>query len=527
MLDYLTTLSTRFTTRLGSFLGFDFEESTEKMTANRAVKYAPVWYCVNKIAGDVGKLPLTVNRLNDRETNPDRRHPAYRLVGYRPNAYQTAFQWKQQGMVHALLWGNWRAAIIRDDFGNPTELIPLLPDRTDTGMVDGEKWHLTMVDRDDRLALWADAEANQYKLIAIADTDVLHIPGMGFDGVKGKSVIQVAAESFGTGLSTEKQVGNLAKRGFSGGLILEAPPAMFRNEDDAKRFLEFFRANHDGDNNAGKTALLREGIKANMIAMNGRDSQWIENRVFQRQEVMLWFGLNSIPGDGDTQSYDSLEENNNDYLTGCLDNWLTKIEQECWAKLLTEVQKQRYTHSFDFNRFMLRQANMDATSSFAQKMIMARVLSPNEVRTKWLKMNPYEGGDSYDNPAIDTREDVSQVPGDNEEVGAIGRTAIVARIEHMIGVEKKRVTAAAANPAKFISAIDRFYDRWKTTLGTAIDELGGDCELAVAYCDESKEALLDASGLVQPEGLSEAVERLVAAWVSRADSLADKIIGAK
>ena len=119
------------------------------------------------------------------------------------------------------------------------------------------------------------------------------------------------------------------------------------------------------------------------------------------------------------------------------------------------------------------------------------------------------------------------MPGDNEEVGAIGRTAIVARIEHMIGVERKRVTAAAANPARFIAAIDRFYDRWKITLGTAIDEMGGDCELAVAYCDESKESLLDTSGLVQPEGLSEAVERLVAGWVSRADSLADKIIGAK
>ena len=523
MLDYLTQFTGRFRQFAGRIFGFSLEDLDAKMSASRAIKYAPVWYCVNKISGDVGKLPLIVNRLGEREVLPDKSHPAYRLALYRPNVYQTCFHWKQQGMGHALLWGNWRSAIIRDEFGRPKELIPLLPDRSDTGLVEGEKWHLTIVDRDDTLSLYHDMLTNPEKVIAIPDADVFHVPGFGFDGVQGKSVFQVASESFGTGLSTESQVYNLAKKGFSGSLILEVPAGQLRNEKEAQEFLDFFRANHDGEDNAGKTAMLREGIKANMVAMNARDSQWLEQRKFQRQDVMLWFGLGSIPGDGDSQGYNSLEEHNLEYLTSCLDNWLTKIEQEAWTKLLTERQKERYTHAFHFDRSQLLKADLSKTADFATKMVMGRILSPNEVRTKYLSMNPYEGGDTYDNPAIDKREDTQQVPGDNEQIGA-QRKVIVSRIAHLIGVESDRVKQYADNPNKFIGSIDRFYGKWKDTLGEAVEELGGDRAAASDYCRQSQEALLELSGHVTPDNLSAAVAELVATWGGRSDDLAEAIL---
>ena len=527
MLDYLTQFTGRFRQFAGRIFGFSLEELDERMSASKAIRYAPVWYCTNKISGDVGKLPLICSKISPREVLADTKHPAYRLVQYRPNIYQTAFSWKQQGMGHALLWGNWRSAIIRDQAGNPRELIPLLPDRSDTGLVEGEKWHLTIIDRDDTLSLYHDMISHPEKVIAIEDKDVFHVPGFGFDGVQGKSVFSVAADSFGTGLAAEKQVFGLAKKGFSGSLILEAPPGMFRNEDDAKKFLDFFRTSHDGEDNAGKTAMLREGIKANMVAMNGRDSQWLEQRKFQRQDVMLWFGLGSIPGDGDSQGYNSLEEHNLDYLTSCLDNWLTKIEQECWTKLLTERQKERYTHGFTFDRSAILKADLSKTADFATKMVMGRIMSPNEVRTKYLAMNPYEGGDSYDNPAIDKREDTQQVPGDNEQIGASQKKAVVARLQHLIGVEQKRVCQYADNPNKFIGAIDRFYGSWRDTLGDAVEELGGDRATAADYCHESQEALLELSGTVGPDELGGAVAELAATWGGRAEALAEAVVNVR
>jgi HK97 family phage portal protein len=523
MLDYLTQFSGRFRQFAGRIFGFSLEDLDERMTASKSIKYAPVWYCTNKISGDVGKLPMVVNRLGEREVTPDTSHPAYRLVGYRPNVYQTAFHWKQQGMGHALLWGNWRSAIIRDAAGRPKELIPLLPDRSDTGLVDGEKWHLTIIDRDDHLSLYNDMILHPEKVIAIPDADVFHVPGFGFDGVQGKSVFATAAESFGTGLAAEKQVFSLAKKGFSGSLILEAPPGMFRDEADAKKFLDFFRNAHDGEDNAGKTAMLREGIKANMVAMNGRDSQWLEQRKFQRQDVMLWFGLGSIPGDGDSQGYNSLEEHNLEYLTSCLDNWLTKIEQEAWTKLLTERQKERYTHAFTFDRSALLKADMSKTADFATKMVMGRIMSPNEIRVKYLAMNPYAGGDTYDNPAIDPRSDTEQVPGDNEPVGPSNRRVISERVQHLIGVEAKRVNGYAANPNKFIGSIDRFYGSWRDTLGDVVEELGGDRAIAADYCKESHETLLELSGTVGPGDLAGAVAELVATWTGRAEALVEAV----
>jgi hypothetical protein len=100
----------------------------------------------------------------------------------------------------------------------------------------------------------------------------------------------------------------------------------------------------------------------------------------------------------------------------------------------------------------------------------------------------------------------------------------VARLQHLIGVEQKRVCQYADNPNKFIGAIDRFYGAWRETLGDAIDELGGDRLIAADYCHESQEALLELSGTVGPDELSGAVGELAATWGGRAEALAEAVV---
>jgi phage portal protein BeeE len=85
MLDYLTQFTGRFRQFAGRIFGFSLEELDERMSASKAIRYAPVWYCTNKMSGDVGKLPLVCNRISPREVLADAKHPAYRLVQYRPN----------------------------------------------------------------------------------------------------------------------------------------------------------------------------------------------------------------------------------------------------------------------------------------------------------------------------------------------------------------------------------------------------------------------------------------------------------
>jgi HK97 family phage portal protein len=522
-MDLLQAFTGRIRSYANLLLGNSSIDNPAHMSAFRAIKYAPVWYAINKIAGHVSQLPLVGHRRLDRgsERAPDL--PAYRLLKRSPNRLQTASVWKEQGMSHALLWGNWRSAIVRRG-SRPVELIPLLPDRTDTGLIKGEKWHVTMIDRDERLSLYRDMEQHPEKQIWLPDDDVFHVPGFGFDGINGMSLFKVAADSWDAGLSAEGQVRSLAKKGFSGSLILESPSGMFRDEKEAKRFLDFFRSQHDGEENTGKTAMLREGIKANMVAMSGRDSQWIEQRLFQRQEAALWFLLEEIVGDDSSVSYNSLAEKHLAYLTNCLNKWLVKIEQECDNKLLTESQKDRDSHYFKFNTSALMRMDDSKTAEYLSKMVASQIYSPNEAREK-LDMNPYEGGDEYVNPAINVKTAVQPEESGEDTPAAASRAAVVSRLRHLIGIEQQRI-GQACKAKNFLASVDKFYDKWRESLAAVCEELGGDRDVAVNHCQQSQDALLELTTVTTPVGLSDAVGELTATWADRAEGLADELLGA-
>ena len=188
----------------------DFFGGGKKVVVNGETifKLGPVWYAINRIAGHVGQLPIDCKRYLPRGSETVYNHPGHRLLRVRPNGYQTPFIFKELLEVHALLWGNGRSAIYREN-GLPKELLPMLPDRSLTFMVKGEKYHVTKPHIDDpingRKEAWDTLEEVvddgvkpiDRGLIVMHDRDVLHLQGLGFDGVEGKSLIQVGAESFG------------------------------------------------------------------------------------------------------------------------------------------------------------------------------------------------------------------------------------------------------------------------------------------------------------------------------------------
>jgi HK97 family phage portal protein len=496
-------------------------DDPKRLTEEKAMNYAPVWYGVNKICGHVGYMPLfCYKRDPNGGANKAVTHPAYRLLKSRPNAYQTATQFKAQVNAHAILWGNGRAAIIRDGV-TPTELIPLLPDRTITVMVQGEKYHITKPDGDDRAMNFLDYQQGE-KYVVLHDRDVLHIPGFSFDGVAGVSLVEMAKRSLCLGMNAEKTSESQLSKGFAGTVFLEAPPGAFKTQKDAEQFLDWFSERHTGPEAAGIPGLLREGIKANVLQMSNADSQFLEQRKFQRQEAAMWLGLESILGDDSSVSYNSLEQKNLAYLSGCLMNWLVKWEQECDEKLLTETQKRNDTHYFKFQTAALLRADFQTTISSLSVAIASRIINPNEAR-EVLERNPYEGGDTFENPAISTGS-----PGgpDNQPKNPAKQAtkAIASRLEHLIGVEINRVTNATTQK-NYCDWLDSYYDRWQINLTEAIESLGGSGELAAEHCKFSKDALLHVAGISTPDNLAPEVRVATANWKDRAQQLAEKISG--
>lgn len=631
------------------------QEGDRRVTADSALSYAPIWYAVNKICNNIGQLPLNFyRRTNDgkeRATDDDR----HMLLHLKPNAFQTATIFKSQVMSHALLWGNGRAYINRS-VRRVLELIPIMPDRTITVLIEGEKYHLTKPAAHDRLNLFESMsdEVGLRDVVILKDSEVLHIPGFGYDGIEGLSLLQIAARSWNAGISGDKRYNTQASKGFSAKFMIEAPPGMFRNEQDAKNFLNNINEYHAGPENADKVGMLREGMKLQTMAMSNQDAQFLENRRYQRQEAALWFMLETILGDGSSETYKSFEQKNMAYLTNCLMTWIVKWEQELNCKLLSSREMRTDSHFFKFNTGAFMRADFATTMQSLRSGVEALVLSPNEARDI-LDFNKRDGGDQFINPntsspmspdgASDAEEDEEETDTDlgdqplakydsinfkppagvrsearqglewrrqyNRGGTAIGvarardlsngksvspdtakrmksyfarhevdkkgqgfspgepgypsagriawalwggdpgqawsnklvrqmdtedaqnqtdssgisaeRIAIRSHLEHLIGVEKKRLMAFAEKPSSFINKADAFYSKFQATLSSAIEKFGVDRDFSNQWCDASKKIVLQVSEC-QPDQLASRLEEELVTWESRIDILTDKVL---
>lgn len=501
------------------------DEAPAPMTPDAALSYAPVWSCVSKITGAfmVMDLELLRRRNNGREVQAS--NPKHSLMNRRTNTYQNACQFKRTAMAQALLWGNHRSYIVTHngrtvpEGGIPIELIPLPPDRTRSKMINGQKWHGTIIDEDQPLAGIFELGDKSEKTIYFSDEEIWHLPGLGYDGVEGVSLLELASRTWNNGIGDEVYQRSQQKKGYAGGAMLEAPAGVFRDAKDAQEFLEKFREQHEGAEKAGKIGLLREGIKLNVQSMSNRDAEFVERRRLNREDVALQFCLEGILGDSTNASYNSLYEKNLAYRVNCLSPWTVAIEQECDAKLLTESERNRgYAFRFD-DRTLLR---MDANSlmTFCSQAIASRILNSNECR-ELLDYNPREGGDVYENPAVDTRSGgADNQP--NDPIPPAENRALRTMFAKLVSVECKRVTAAAASPDKFLAWCEKWYASWEPKLADSIEEVGGDRQLATDHCEESRRRLLTASE-VSPGDLATSVARCVESWPNRVNQLVEGV----
>lgn len=512
------------------WFGVDDETSNDVIGWKDSLSLPPVWYAHNKICGDVGMLPLDVKKRKGDGAINDERHDGYVVLREKPNDIQPPSVFKEQVMSHALLYGNGRAAVIRD-MDRIVELIPMLPDRTQTVVYDGKKLHITRPNLSDtkNRNLFDGFETSKDGYLVFDDADVIHITGFTFNGVEGLGLLQIAQSTLRAGVNATKHVDNQLKRGFRGKLLLEAPAGAFRDEGKAREFLDSFNKNESGPENSGKAGMLREGIKANALNMSNNDAQFVELMKFSRQDVGMLFGVESMPGDGESVSYNSLEQKNLAYLAA-LDRWLVKWEEQCDIKLRTATQKRLRSHYFKFNRAAIYRTDLTTTMTALCNAITHRIMSPNEARAK-IDMNPYEGGDAYENPAItpgsssqSDSEDPSTEAQDpqhteTEDNGSDSMQSANARaLEETIRSLLDREANNAISGAKsknFCDWIDRNYAKWECKLADKLEAIGLDRDIARIHCDESKADLLRVAEESTQETLLENVKKCVSNWKNR------------
>jgi HK97 family phage portal protein len=508
------------------WMGLDDDSylSGRRVGVNEALGVPPAWYAHNKLTGDFGRIPVDVKRVVGQGSINDTLHVGYQLLREQPNKIQAPSTFKEQFLSHALLKGNGRAAIIRNA-RTITELIPMMPDATWTIIHEGEKYHITKPDNQSKKNLFDayDADANGY--LVFHDDDVLHVPGFSFDGVEGIGLLDVANKTFATGSEEVNFKLNQLKRGFRGKLFLEAPTGALRKTEDAKEFIDEFNKTEAGSDNAAKAGLLREGIKANAVSMNNNDAQFAALQKLTRQEVGMLFGLEAMPGDGESSSYSTREQSQLAYLQ-CLDHWLVKFEEQCDMKLRTRREKNSREVYFKCNPAALYRTDLATTMESFSKAIASRIMNPNECRAK-LDLNPYVGGDEFINPAIstatgeqspdeaeDTLEDDQEDSQEDTQEQARNDRAVEQMLRGLIRTEGNNAINASKK-AQFVAWIGKKYPQWENKLADKIEAIGLDRDLARLHCEKSTQILATLAAQYGGESLQKAVETEVKTWENR------------
>lgn len=362
--------------------------SAGKMVTERsAMQMTAVYSCVRILAEAVAGLPLHLYRYTDgggKEKAID--HPLYLLLHDEPNPEMSSFVFRETLMTHLLLWGNAYAQVIRNGKGEVIALYPLMPNKMS-------------VDRDAQGQLYytyqrsnEEAPIAEGSTVTLHPKDVLHIPGLGFDGLVGYSPIAMAKNAIGLAIATEEYGSKFFANGATPSGILEYPGTV----KDPDKVRESWSRGFSGSGNAHKVAVLEEGMKYTPISISPEQAQFLETRKFQINETARIFRVPPhMVGDLEKSSFSNIEQQSLEFVKYTLDPWVVRWEQSIQRTLLSADEKTQYFVKFNLEGLLRGdyQSRMNGYATARQNGWM----SANDIRElENLDRIPAEdGGDLY------------------------------------------------------------------------------------------------------------------------------------
>ena len=352
-----------------------------------AMQMTAVYSCVRILAEAVAGLPLHLYRYTEsggKEKAID--HPLYLLLHDEPNPEMSSFVFRETLMTHLLLWGNAYAQIIRNGKNEVIALYPLMPNKME-------------VDRDEHGQLYYkyqrsndEAPTMDGSSVILKPCDVLHIPGLGFDGLVGYSPIAMAKNAIGMAIACEEFGAKFFANGAAPSGVLEHPGTI----KDPSRVRDAWQSQFGGSSNSGKVAVLEEGMKYTPISISPEQAQFLETRKFQINEIARIFRVPPhMVGDLEKSSFSNIEQQSLEFVKYTLDPWIIRWEQSMARVLLSLDEKKEYFIKFNLEGLLRGdyQSRMNGYSIARQNGWM----SANDIRElENLDRIPAEqGGDLY------------------------------------------------------------------------------------------------------------------------------------
>ncbi len=371
-----------------------------RVSEENAIKYLTVFACVSLVAGDIGWLPLL---LYQRLPDGGKRRVNNRLADIlhtTPNQEMSAMNWKEASQAQLMLWGNTYSQIER---GSRDEVIGLhlIPDpgAVSVGRLSNGELQYS----------WTGADGRKREK---SRKEILHIPGFGFNGLVGKSLITIAREAIGMGLAVDDFGATYFGKGTHPSALVTLKKPL--GSEIEKPYIKSLSAQHAGLGNAHTLMVLQNDEAYQSLTISPEDSQFLQTRNHQKIEICGMYHVppHKIAIHGANSNYNNLEQENTGYVMSCLIHWAARWEQQIALQLLTPQERMSGFFT-EFKLQALLRGDQASRAAYYKEMFGTGSMSPNDIRKKE-NDNPVEGGDQYFIPVSMIPMDQAGVPYSNE-----------------------------------------------------------------------------------------------------------------
>jgi len=290
------------------------------VTENSSLYSTAVFASVRLLGGTIASLPLPVyRRLEPRGKARQQRRPEYKLLHDRPNPEVSSFQWRQTGIAHQLLYGDWFNELVYER-GNIKEIWPIPP------------WRVK-VEHNPKGDVFYEVSLPDGGTATIPSWKMLHVKNLSIDGLRGMSCIRAGAEAIGLSMAAEEFGAKFFSQGANMSGVAEHPGKLSDTAYD--RLKKELPEKYAGLGNAHRIMLLEEGMKFQRIGIPPNEAQFLETRKFQVAEIGRLFGISQLHKIGDLEraTFSNIEQQNIDFVVDTIRPLIVNIEQEINYKL--------------------------------------------------------------------------------------------------------------------------------------------------------------------------------------------------
>ena len=499
-----------------------------------ALSSSAVWACVNLIAQTVATLPFRIYRKGQNNNRQQLENNLDSLLNYEPSPDYHAFTFKELMTASATLHGNAYAEIVRDASGAATSLyyIPATQVQPYWDTVTESVWY----------AIYQGDYRHSEPYMGLPAARMLHLLGLGWDGLVGYSPIHLQRESIGLHLAGQRYGASFFKNGGRPAGILKFPNKLSPEaKDNLRRTWEGF---HAGTSNTGRVAILEGGLEYSQLQINPDEAQFIETQKYSREEIASIFRVPaSMIGAADPS--DNVEAVSLEFLRS-IQPWLVRWEMEINRKLIQRMDeyceadtrtvlrtdlKTRY-ESYALGRqwgFLsvkdIREAeNMPSDIPGMDEYLKPMNMEPLDAMPVEQPAQEIPSAPSITAPAVSQPDTTLPADRNTERNLYLGKVLAI-KMKELRKVETNDLKRATDNPKHFLQKLDEIRNDTERRHAEAfepilrafdLDEAGRiSKELAKDLADQFHSKFLDLSGNCTAIDLAQTIDLAASAWVNK------------